>query len=165
MLSWTARDLAEALNIPPKEAEQVIPVLELQGYVKPAQGKKGEWITTPAGEAVSGAKTPRYSRESIAKALTALGERIKAVNQDRQADFRVDGAVAFGDFLSKRPQVQAADVGVHLVRRNAEGHEPNSFVEQAAQRQVLQMLRGRSALLHLWLYEPWMSHRSHRKLA
>src|SRR5438270_7031549 len=79
-LSWTARDLANTLKISHTEAEQALALLEAQGYVQPVRGvgpvrskgparnragRKGaaahgeqQWVTTPAGETVSGAKSP-----------------------------------------------------------------------------------------------------------
>lgn len=164
VVSWVARDLAKALNLTAKEAQHVLAVLELQGYVKPVQEGRGEWLTTPAGDVVSGAKTPRFSRESVEEALAALKERMKALNRDPNADFKVSEAVAFGDFLSERPRVQAADVGVRMVRRDPDGHEANSAVEHGRRRAVLRELRGRSALVNLVPYAEWMGHRAHRKL-
>lgn len=185
-LNWTTRDLAETLRIGPKEAEQILAVLEIQGYVKPLHGEKGVWLTTPAGEAVCGSKAPRFSRASVENALSALSERIAVFNraaagkrgsarnkseapsEDTKQEFRVSEAVAFGDFLggfsADRARVQAADVGIQLVRREPAGHDPNSAVEQAARRAVIKQLRGGSALLNLRPYEKWMSHRAHRKL-
>jgi len=167
VVSWTSRDLAETLHLAVKEADQVLAVLELQGYVKPATGKT-EWMTTPAGEVVAGSKAPRFSKESVAEALQGLRGRIAALNKDKQAEFRVTAAVAFGDFLggvrSESARVQAADVGVALLRREPEGRDPNSVPEQGAQRAVLRQLRARSAMLHLRPFEPWMKHRSHRDL-
>jgi hypothetical protein len=93
-----------------------------------------------------------------------LKERLAALNHDAKSEFRVRAAVAFGDFLSERAQVQAADVGVELARRDAEGHDANSVVEQTLRREVLRKLRGRSALVNLRPYDVWMAHRSHRKL-
>jgi hypothetical protein len=186
VLNWTTRALAETLCISAKEAEQVLAVLEIQGYVKPVHGEKAEWLTTPAGEAVSGSKAPRFSRASVEKALAALSEHIAALNRanagkrsaarnkndapskDSTEEFRVSEAVAFGDFLggfsADRARVQAADVGIQLVRRELAGHDPNSAVEQAARGAVMRQLRDRSALLNLRPYEAWMSHRSHQKL-
>jgi hypothetical protein len=168
VVSWRARDLADTLNISTKEAEQVLAVLEIQGYVKPVRAGAPEWMTTPAGEVVAGSKTPRFSRESVAEALDALRGRIAALNKDRKTEFRVTEAVAFQDFLgglvSEGARVQAADVGIALVRREPEGRDPNSVPEQRAQRAVLQGLRGRSAMLHLRAFEPWMKHRRHRDL-
>ena len=167
-VSWTAKEMAQRLDISTKEAAQALSLLQMQGYVK-ASGS--EWLTTPAGEAVSGAKPPRFARESMEQALTALKERIAEFNRDGTEEFKVAGAVAFGDFLSGRAQVQAADVGVKLTRRkgerqrgDAEAASPESAVAQAAQSAVLRKLRGRTALLHLRPYETWMSHRLHRKI-
>src|SRR5215471_10734048 len=96
-LTWSAKDLAEALKISRRDAEQVIQLLEAQGYVQRARGT-GEWMTTPAGETVSGAKAPRFTRESVEEAVEGLKERIKEVNKNPRAPFRISDAVAFGDF-------------------------------------------------------------------
>jgi len=48
----------------------VLQVLEAQGYVQRARGT-GEWMTTPAGESVAGAKPPRFARESVEQAVAA----------------------------------------------------------------------------------------------
>lgn len=168
-VTWTAKEMASTLRIGDKQAEQALPVLQVQGYVRPAP--RGEWLTTPEGEAVAGAKNPRYTRASVERAIAALKERMKEMNRDAAAEYKVTQAVAFGDFLSERPQVQAADVGVQLERRRS-GHPGStresapveSAVEQAAQKNVLQKLRARTALLNLHPYEEWMSRRSHREI-
>ena len=168
-VSWTPREMAETLKLTAKEAEQVLPVLQMQGYVKPAPSSK-EWITTPEGEAVSGAKSPRFTRESVKKALAALQRRIEEMNRDRGAELTVTTAVAFGDFMSARPQVQAAEVGIELQHRqrraahDADVPAHDSAVQQKLERAVLRKLRARTALLNLRPYEPWMSHRFHRTL-
>jgi DNA-binding transcriptional MocR family regulator len=170
-LTWTPRDLAESLKISRREAEQALPLLEAQGYVQPARGKKGEWITTPAGETVSGAKAPRFSRESVEKSLAELKNRIQQNNKNRQAPFRIADAVAFGDFLlPDRARVQSADVGVRLVRRqdpplkNNSGNATHSASDAQAERKFLRELRAKSAHLNLRPYADWMRHRSHRDL-
>src|ERR1700719_1384352 len=71
-LTWATRDLADTLKIQRREAEQALALLEAQGYVHAARGAKGQWITTPAGETVSGAKAPRFSRESVEQSLAEL---------------------------------------------------------------------------------------------
>ena len=38
LLTWATRDLAETLDIPVSEAAKVIPIMEMQGYVKAAAG-------------------------------------------------------------------------------------------------------------------------------
>jgi DNA-binding transcriptional regulator YhcF (GntR family) len=168
-VSWTAKDMAGALRIGAKEAARALALLQIQGYVKSAGGN--QWLTTPEGEAVSGAKTPRYSRESVEQALRALKERITEFNRDSAQEYKVAEALAYGDFLNGSAQVQAADVGLRVARRNAEhGRQsvgrggPESAVEQAALNALLRKLRGRTALLHPRPYEAWMSHRSHMKL-
>src|ERR1700737_2689625 len=66
-LTWPAKELAETLKIGRREAEQVLQFLEAQGYVQRARGT-GEWMTTPAGESVAGAKPP-FARESVEQAV------------------------------------------------------------------------------------------------
>ncbi len=134
----------------------------MQGYIKPHEGDH-QWITTLAGEAVSGAKSPRYTPESIENALTALRNRIKLVNQDSKSPYKITDSVAFGDFLSDQVRVQAADVGVCLVRKKS-GSAEHSKKEQIAQQQFLKQLRARSPMLNLKPYEEWMSLRTHRRL-
>ena len=165
-VSWTAKEMASTLSIGAKEAVEALAVLQIQGYVRPAAG--GEWLTTPQGEAVAGAKSPRYARTSVEEAIAALRTRMEEMNRDAAAEYRVMKAVAFGDFMSERAQVQAADAGVQLAGRKIR-REPTantaaaeSAVEQTSQKKVLQKLRARTALLNLRPYEKWMIHRSHR---
>ena len=168
-VTWTASELAAALRIQRPDAGRALAFLQAQGYVQPQSGGR-QWMTTPAGEAVSGAKTPRFSRESVEEALAVLKERIRQNNRDAQAPYRVAQAVAFGDFLlEQRARVQTADVGVGLVRRERpaakEGKsEVRSATEARAERAFLRQLRSRSALLNLRPYAAWMSQRTHRDL-
>lgn len=163
-LTWSAKDLAETLKIPRREAEQVMQFLEAQGYAQRAR-QAGEWMTTPAGESVSGAKPPRFTRESVEQAIDALQERIREANKDTKAPFKVTDALAFGDFLLKdRTRVQAADVGVGLAKRGDKGGEPRSASDAKQERVFLRRLRGKTALLQVHPYAAWMSKRSHRKL-
>jgi len=175
-LAWTPRDLAGTLKIDRSEAEQALAFLQAQGYVQPA-GPAGqaraarEWITTPAGETVSGAKAPRFTRESVEQALTALQQRIETNNKNRQAPFRVTDAVAFGDFLlADRARVQSADVGIRLARRqdarqkNAPVVESRSASEAKAERGFLRDLRAKSTHLTVRPYADWMRRRTHRDL-
>ena len=163
-LTWSAKDLSDVLKIPRREAEQVIQLLEAQGYAQRAR-ESGDWMTTPAGETVSGAKPPRFTRESVKQALDTLQERIKQVNKDANAPFKVTRGVAFGDFLpSDRARVQAADVGIALEKRGATEGELTSASDAKQERAFLQQLRGKTALLHIHVYADWMAQRSHRKL-
>jgi hypothetical protein len=181
-LTWTARDLADTLTIDRSEAEQILAFLQAQGYVQP--NRRGEqahqrqpahgtndWITTPAGETVSGAKPPRFTHESIEQALAALKERIKQSNKDPQAPFRITDAIAFGDFLlPDRARAQSAEVGIRLKRAEdlrrgaASATEPRSASDAQAERKFLRDLRAKSALLNLRPYADWMRHRTHRAL-
>jgi DNA-binding transcriptional MocR family regulator len=163
-LAWSARDLADTLKIGRREAEQVIALLAAQGYVQRASGTD-EWMTTPAGESVSGAKPPRFTRESVEQALESLKERIKQVNMDSQAAFRITDAVAFGDFLlSDRARVQAADVGIGLAPRGEAASEARSASAARLELQFLRQVRGKTALLLIRPYSNWMSKRSHLSL-
>ncbi len=161
IIAWSLKDLSKSLNISASDAKHVAAALEMQGYIKPHEGD--QWITTLAGETVSGAKSPRYTPESIEEALTALRNRIKLVNQDPKSLFKITGAVAFGDFLSNQARVQAADVGIRLVRKQS-GFAEHSKKEQVAQQQFLKHLRARSPMLNLKPHEEWMTLRNHRRL-
>ena len=169
-LTWSLRELVEALKINRREADQVLALLQAQGYVQPAHQKGSarnadEWITTLAGEIVSGAKRPRFTRERVEEALAALKDRIKHSNKNLQEPFRIADAVAFGDFLLlDRARVQSADVGIRLARRGASPSEPRSASDAQAERKFLRDLRAKSALLTLRPYVDWMRHRSHRDL-
>jgi hypothetical protein len=181
-LTWSARDLADTLKINRPEAEQILAFLQAQGYVQPARrGEQAQqreptrgadqWITTPGGETVSGAKPPRFTRESVEQALAALKDRIKQNNKDPQAPFRITDAVAFGDFLlPDRARTQSAEVGIRLTRRDDlrrrgdSATEPRSASDAQAERKFLRDLRAKSALLNLRPYADWMLHRTHRDL-
>jgi hypothetical protein len=169
MLDWSLRYLSQTLNVSREEAERVVTLLQLQGYVQAAH-KAGEWFTTPSGETVSGAKTPRFGRETVEAALTSLKQRILDTNQDRAAKFQTTRAVAFGDFLAKdRSRVQTAEVGVDLARKDKEQNSGevaslHSAAEAREEQLFLRQLRGRSALITLKPYSEWMGTRTHQKL-
>jgi hypothetical protein len=163
-LTWSAGALAETLKTSRREAALVIALLAAQGYVQRASGTD-DWMTTPAGESVSGAKSPRFTRENVERAVESLKERIKQVNKDAKAAFQITDAVAFGDFLLiDRTRVQAADVGIGLTRRGETANEVRSASSAEAERNFLRELRGKTALLHIRPYAEWMSKRSHRNL-
>jgi DNA-binding transcriptional MocR family regulator len=160
-VSWSARDLVATLKINRHEAEQVIAPLQAQGYVQPAR-RNGEWMTTPSGESVSGAKTPRFQRESVEQAIASLKGRIKEANRDPKTPFKINDAVAFGDFLLKEgARVQAADVGIRLSLPDGQASEFRSASGARAEREFLRRLRGRTALLSIRPYAEWMGNRSH----
>jgi hypothetical protein len=152
--------MVDSLKIDQWEAKQIIDILRLQGYVKPALDNQG-WLTTSAGEDVSGSKLPRYKPDSVNEALTLLEKYIKTVNQDPRSQFKVADAVTYGDFLLGRSLVQAADVGVRLVSGK---RIPEEQISAKQSRDLLKQLRGKSALIQLHPYEPWMSIRSHGRL-
>ena len=162
MTTWSVRDVAKALNISQAAAKQALTILEIQGYVKTTGSK--EWMTTPTGESVSGSKLPRYSRKSVEQSLASFADHLKLVNQDSSAEYRIADAVAFGDFLSKRARVQAADVGIKLEPRNLTAHHPHWASENERQKAFLKQLRGRTPLINVHPYADWMSARTNRKL-
>src|ERR1700726_3206314 len=82
-VTWSLRELADALKICLRDAEQVTALLAAQGYVQLDRGN--EWMTTPAGESISEAKAPRFTRESVERAVESLRERIKQINKDSKA--------------------------------------------------------------------------------
>ena len=159
---WSAPDLAKSLNVSTAVARQVIPFVQAQGYIE-ASGD-GKWLTTMAGDTVSGSKPPRFTAEAVEAVLSALADRIKAANQDANARFRITKAVAFGDFVVGRSRVQAADVGAQLSSREPASAEAGSAVEKAAESEFLRQLKGKSPMLNIRPYEGWMSSRTHRKL-
>ena len=161
--TWALRDMAKALHIGSAAAKQALAMLEMQGYVKPA-GSKDQWMTTPAGESVSGSKMPRYSRERVEQSLASFADHLKFVNQDSSAEYKIADAVAFGDFLSERARVQAADVGIKLEPRNAMSHHPHWASEQSRQEAFLKQLSGKTPLLNVQRFADWMRARTHRKL-
>jgi hypothetical protein len=164
IVTWSARDLADALRISHRDAQQILPFLEAQGYVQRAKAKE-EWMTTPAGESVSGAKAPHFARESVEQAVAALKDRIKRASEDRKSPFKITDAVAFGDFLLKdRPRIQAADVGIGLARRGDTAGATRSATVAKAEGAFLRQLRGRTGLLNLKPYAEWMKKRSHLDL-
>src|SRR5260370_9625545 len=94
-LAWTARDLADTLKINRPEAKQILAFLQAQGYVQPARSGEpaqqrepargtNDWITTPAGETVSGATPPPFTRERVQQSLAPLKDRINQSNKDPQ---------------------------------------------------------------------------------
>jgi hypothetical protein len=157
--TWTERDLAACLQIGIAQAKEVISVLQLEGYIEGA-GTTTKWRVTDAGRTVSGAKTPRFTPASIESALSALRDRIQAMNADPNATYSVSKAVAFGDFLRNLPRVQAASVAIALQPR-----QPEPPTTQAKHmKTALKESRGKSAMLNVQPYEPWMSARTHRDL-
>jgi hypothetical protein len=158
-LTWKIRDFQDCLNIGAKDAKQILAILQMQGYIQ-QKDDKDEYLTASSGEAVSGSKLPRMKRESVEEALSTITERIAAINRDPRAKFSIRKAIAFGDFLSKRPQVQA-DIGVMLTRRTpVSGNEDNDKEGQT----FLKQLQAKNRFVHVQRYQPWMSDRTHRKL-
>jgi hypothetical protein len=161
-VSWNPGDMAAVLKIPRRDTEQVLGLLEAQGYI--ALAAKNEWMTTAAGESVSGAKMPRFSRERVEEALDSLKDRISDINKDKNSAYKIIEAVAFGDFLLQdRAKVQAADVGVRLLPRDEVG-QPRSASDARAEAKFLKELRGKMQMLSLRPHAAWMLQRSHRKL-
>jgi hypothetical protein len=159
-VNWSLADMAKSLKIPHPETKRIAEIFELQGYIK--RDGNDAWITTQSGEEVSGAKLPRYTAKRIEDSLKALRERIEEINRDKDSDFKVTQAVAFGDFLRKRSRVQAADVGIALEARGAGDARPVARTE--VQRQFLKTLRARVTGLNLLPFRSWMAARSHKPL-
>ena len=65
VVSWNKTDLTETLGIETEMANELLWALEIQGYVKRTRGASDEWLTTMAGESVSGSTAPRFPRESV----------------------------------------------------------------------------------------------------
>jgi hypothetical protein len=160
--SWSTRDFAKTLNLSTANAKEALAILEMQGYIKPTGSS--EYMTTPAGESVSGSKMPRYSRDSVEQSLASFSDHLKRVNQDSSSEYQIADAVAFGDFLSGRARVQAADIGIQLEPRNPAAHHPHWAGERERQQTFLKQLRGKTPLLNLQAYAEWMGARKHRKL-
>lgn len=160
--TWTEKDLANVLKIGLSHAKEAAAVLQLQGYIEPV-GNTGKWRATEQGDLVSGAKPPRFTPESVEDALAGLRDRIKVVNDDPGAAYKIAEAVAFGDFLRDALRVQAAEVGIHLMPKS-EATAIQSATAHAAELDFLKQLRGKAALLHIIPYESWMSSRSHVRL-
>jgi len=158
-VDWSAKDLRECLKLDAKQAQQLLAILEMQGYV----AKEGDqWLTTAAGESISKSRKPQFSLAAVTDALNTLKERIEALNRDKRAEFKITKAVAFGDFLTGRSQVQAADVGVEMSRRALLSANSEKADEKC--REFMEALRRKSRLFSLQRYRPWMSQRSHRNL-
>ena len=149
--------MIQTLNIAAGEAAAVLAVLQIQGYVR---REESDWMTTSAGEEVSGSKMPRYKIDRVERILAELSDRIKEVNGNSRAPFRVRQAVAFGDFLLKRCQVQAPDVGIEVA--NSKRH--HQAIPKSQVSAFLKNLKGKSSLVRIEPYELWMSQRSHRKI-
>jgi hypothetical protein len=145
--TWTARDLVSTLNISRYDA--------FHGNISSANA--GEWLTTAAGETACGSKQPRFQCHGVDGAVSALFDRIAAINRDSNSKFRVAEAVAYGDFLLGRENCQAADVGIELTRNRESAGQDNT-------NDFLQELSGKSRFLNIQPYKKWMSERSHRRL-
>ena len=159
-LTWTTQEFARGVGIKVAEAAPALTLLQMQGYIKAADGKN-EWMTSVDGDAVSGAASPRFSVKTVKQALEDLRGRIAAVNKDVKSEIRVGRAVAFGDFLADRAQVQAADVGIELVRRNARGAKR---ISKADERGFLKTLRAGKQMIRLLRFEAWMLDRAHQRI-
>lgn len=171
--TWSLRNLTQTLKLGAAAGKRAIAILEMQGYIKPSGskgGSKGQWMTTPAGEIVSGSKTPRYSRATLERSLAGFADHLKRLNKDSSAPYKIADAVAFGDFLSDRLRVQAADIGIRLTPQGLvtenprDGARPAQASEQERQAAFLKQLRGRTPLVNIMPYAGWMSARTHRNL-
>src|SRR5215831_8769759 len=66
-VTWTAADLARTLRVSIAQAKQVLPILEMQGYIRAAE--HDEWMTTIAGEQISGSAAPHFEKINVDRAL------------------------------------------------------------------------------------------------
>src|SRR5215470_13826569 len=156
-VDWSVKELRECLKLDARQAEQLLAILEMQGYV----AREGnQWLTTAAGESISKSKKPQFSLTSVTSALDTLKERVEALNREKRSEFKITKAVALGDFLTGRSLVQAADVGVELSRRQP--LSGNSEDVEERRRAFLNDLRRKSRLFVVQTYRSWMSQRSHR---
>lgn len=162
LTTWSLRDMAKSLKITVPDAEHVAAILQLQGYVKPAG--TNEWMTTLSGEDVSKSKPPRFTPERIEEAIAELRRRIAAGNRDARSQYQITVAVAFGEFLSDRPRVQAAEVGIELARKKSNGAGMDSAEENKSQKLFLKNLKPNGSVLDVRPYEKWMSERTHLDL-
>lgn len=158
---WSLDDFSKALGLTGAAARQALAILEMQGYI---HSHGGEWMTTPAGETVSGSRFPRFNRSALERSLASLADHIRRVNADRTAPYKIVEAVAFGDFLTGRTPIQAADIGISLVPRNSSDVAARAPAQEQGQRAFLKHLRGRTPLINVLPYARWMSQRSHRDL-
>jgi len=151
------------MNVSNDQTIEALGMLQLAGYVEPLD--KGKWRTTDQGRQIACGKTPRFTADSMEKALGELKERITSLKSDQSATYQVTRAVAFGDFLGDRVRVQAAEVGIELQpRTSTETDKKESVTSRAQEKGLLKRLQGHSTLLRVQQYEPWMSDRSHRDL-
>lgn len=162
LATWTLDDMAKSLRITVADADHVAAILQLQGYVKPAG--TDEWMTTLAGEDVSKSKPPRFTPERIEEAVAELRRNIVASNRDSRSRYQIAVAVAFGEFLSGRARVQAAEVGIQLVRKQSNGSGADSAEEHKSQNLFLKNLKPKGSVLDVRPYENWMSDRTHLNL-
>ena len=161
---WDAKRLTSILNANAADAPQITAMLEMLGYAEPVPGKKGAWRNTQAGNIVSGGKPARFNRESVLEALNELRRRAEQMNADPASAYRVTDLIAFGDFLSDRAKVQAADVGVGLRPKQPDQADPATAVEHKRKEHVLADLKTKSPMLQLHLVEDQMQKRSHQDL-
>src|SRR5215475_13103419 len=61
-VDWSVKELRECLKLDARQAEQLLAILEMQGYV----AREGDqWLTTAAGESISKSKKPQFSLASV----------------------------------------------------------------------------------------------------
>ena len=180
LFSWSTADLADTLKLSRAQAVEVLTLLRAQGYVQAESGKSGQWLTTTSGETVSGSKLPRFNPEKVRQALASLQQAIEENNKNKNSEYKIARAVAFGDFLkhaaSTVGKVQAADVGIELTppsapkssassaSNSAAPAAPKTPEQAASERAFLHSLRAKSTHLNLRPFSPWMFSRSHLNL-
>jgi hypothetical protein len=71
--TWTEHDFAGMMNVNKDRTIEALGMLQLAGYVEPLEKEK--WRTTDEGRQIAGGKTPRFTAESMEKALGELKKR------------------------------------------------------------------------------------------
>jgi hypothetical protein len=135
-------------EVNPSTAKQVAAEMALAGYVEPVQGKKETWRNTPIGNKLAGTRPARLTRAKAEDLLTDLEDRAAQFNmKDSPEGIRLQSVVALGSILTEHDPTQDVDIGIRL--EPAKNGEP---IPHADQREVMKLLKGRSAALklHLW---------------
>ena len=112
VLTWSTQDMVGSLKISEPEANQIIAILPMQGYVKAALDDQG-WLTTPAGEVVSGSRFPRYKLKSVDEASrllkTGSNRIIRTGTRDSTSRRPLPMGISCSDKRWYRPLTSASD--------------------------------------------------------
>src|SRR5262245_5660782 len=85
-VDWSVKELRECLKLDARQAEQLLAILEMQGYVARAGD---EWLTTEVGERNSQPDKPHISFARVTDALNTLKDRIEVLNRHKRAEFKI----------------------------------------------------------------------------